>query len=739
MSTGMNKGKEMRTSRQRLSTNLNSFVRGSLLFFASVGFCADWPQYLGPNMDGIAATSSVVLARTFPAEGPPVVWHVDPVGSVGGGGVSVRDGRVYVVERVKTDSERENSMLPLINWMNYAPGQPAEEVVRCLDLRTGAEYWRTAHAYNKLMISWSPYCIPTVDETQVYVTDNTGWIYCLDKMTGKERWKWNLAEQYGVWLWSQFGYTTSPTVYKDMVVLPVLGATASAIAWDKATGAPRWIAPPIPVTVKCKSRFQGTIGTKPALAHFGGVDQFVIVACDQGIFSVDANTGKILWKEFKDRSWPNANPVIMEDTQQIYLTADFYGDAGGLACRVTATRKANGFTTTTEELDRTNSFCANLPPVRHKGYLYGIMNCENRTTGSGRCRICCVNATTGKICWQEVFPTLDGGIICSHDGLLYYVSNNGREKPFRIITPNPAHYEEIYGGNLKYGYSWLGGILVDGYLLVKTTCYDVSDPAHTTRSSVTPFSISTATAGQSAGELCNRLNAPYWKERMAVMDALAQLSGTAAVQAAPLLMQALRSGDWFKASSACTVLRRLGPTAKSIAPDLVAFAQSAMKSHDWSLAAMALDALASINTVSLQQVSPAVLELLKSPDNQMQRHALQLVSHLEAATFLTADAVIALHNGPDNVLTRSSIIVLGDMASAADKVVPVLVADLDKTDPQKPDLQFLAMAALRKMGPAAKNALPAIQAKVAKSEIQDVNKLLADTVECVAQETGVPR
>ena len=123
----------------------------------------------------------------------------------------------------------------------------------------------------------------------------------------------------------------------------------------------------------------------------------------------------------------------------------------------------------------------------------------------------------------------------------------------------------------------------------------------------------------------------------------------------------------------------------------------------------------------------------------MQRHALQLVSHLGAAAFLTADAVIALHNGPDNVLTRSSIIVLGDMASAADKVVPVLVADLDKTDPQKPDLQFLAMAALRKMGPAAKNALPALQAKVAKSEIQDVNKLLADTVECVAQETGVPR
>ena len=42
---------------------------------------ADWPQFLGPNRDGIAPNETG-LARSWPADGPKVLWTV----SVGSGG-----------------------------------------------------------------------------------------------------------------------------------------------------------------------------------------------------------------------------------------------------------------------------------------------------------------------------------------------------------------------------------------------------------------------------------------------------------------------------------------------------------------------------------------------------------------------------------------------------------------------------------------------------------------------------
>ena len=45
---------------------------------ASGLLAADWPQYLGPNRDGISTETG--LARTWGADGPKVLWK-KPVGS----------------------------------------------------------------------------------------------------------------------------------------------------------------------------------------------------------------------------------------------------------------------------------------------------------------------------------------------------------------------------------------------------------------------------------------------------------------------------------------------------------------------------------------------------------------------------------------------------------------------------------------------------------------------------------
>ena len=48
-----------------------------LLTFSRVSFlrfwAADWPQFLGPTRNGVYAGTD--LAKTWPTEGPPVVWQ----------------------------------------------------------------------------------------------------------------------------------------------------------------------------------------------------------------------------------------------------------------------------------------------------------------------------------------------------------------------------------------------------------------------------------------------------------------------------------------------------------------------------------------------------------------------------------------------------------------------------------------------------------------------------------------
>jgi outer membrane protein assembly factor BamB len=74
----------------------------------------DWPQWRGPNRDGISAQTG--LKRRWPKEGPPVLWRVDTVGA-GYASVSIKDGRIFTqgdldgVEHVIALSAKDGSRL----------------------------------------------------------------------------------------------------------------------------------------------------------------------------------------------------------------------------------------------------------------------------------------------------------------------------------------------------------------------------------------------------------------------------------------------------------------------------------------------------------------------------------------------------------------------------------------------------------------------------------------------------
>src|SRR5947209_13486537 len=79
---------------------------------------ADWPQFLGPNRDGISPETG--LLPSWPKDGPPVLWQKE-VGE-GYSGPVIVGGKLILFHRVGDN-----------------------DIVACLDAATGKEHWKFAY------------------------------------------------------------------------------------------------------------------------------------------------------------------------------------------------------------------------------------------------------------------------------------------------------------------------------------------------------------------------------------------------------------------------------------------------------------------------------------------------------------------------------------------------------------------------------------------------------------------
>ena len=98
----------------------------------------DWPQWLGPNRDGISSETG--LLKSWPESGPEEVWRT----KVGDGysAIVVANDKLYTM---------------------YATG--SEELLVSLDARTGQENWRFTSDGSVWLDQWGngPRSTPTVD------------------------------------------------------------------------------------------------------------------------------------------------------------------------------------------------------------------------------------------------------------------------------------------------------------------------------------------------------------------------------------------------------------------------------------------------------------------------------------------------------------------------------------------------------------------------------------------------
>src|SRR5437870_7449516 len=72
------------------------------LIGSSWALAADWPQWRGPNRDGVSQETG--LLKEWPKEGPTMLWQVKDLGS-GYSTPSVVGGRLYVIANTGLQDE----------------------------------------------------------------------------------------------------------------------------------------------------------------------------------------------------------------------------------------------------------------------------------------------------------------------------------------------------------------------------------------------------------------------------------------------------------------------------------------------------------------------------------------------------------------------------------------------------------------------------------------------------------
>jgi outer membrane protein assembly factor BamB len=190
---------------------------------------ADWPQWMGPNRNGVWDEPGVLTA--FPKDGPKKLWST-PV-NVGYSGPAVANGKVFVLDFIPSVPEPENNP----SKRSHLAGK---ERIQCLDAKTGKLIWSQEYACDYAMsYPGGPRCTPTVASGKVYTLGAMGNLNCMNAETGKPIWSTDFKKDFRAET-PMWGFCGHPLIHDNMLICVVGGKDHLAVAFEKDTGKVLW-------------------------------------------------------------------------------------------------------------------------------------------------------------------------------------------------------------------------------------------------------------------------------------------------------------------------------------------------------------------------------------------------------------------------------------------------------------------------------------------------------------------
>jgi outer membrane protein assembly factor BamB len=393
-------------------------------------FAADWPGYYGPKRDGTSTEKG--LLRTWPKEGPKVLWTA-PVG-IGYGGTAVSGGKVYLLDRDDTVGDN----------------------LKCFDLANGKELWNFAYNAPGKFDHPGSRSTPTVDGNNVYTCGPLGDLYCISTSTHKPVWNKNIWKDFGGDQLPRWAITQNPLIYRNLLIVASQTSQAGVVAYDKLTGELKWKSPAL----------SGGVGyVSPSIVKVGGDDHLVMVMASAGrgrsasggsVSGLDPLSGKVLWTY---SNWQCIIPVphaVDAGEGRVLITGGY--SAG--AAMIKVQKKEDGSYGVTELLKNIDFGSHTQPPILYKDHFYAQYTINERSDG-----LVCMGMD-GQVKWKTGDePAFNKGGAILADGLL--LSTDGNTMLY-LIEPDPSGFKPLASAvMLESGENWAPLALVDGKLLIR--------------------------------------------------------------------------------------------------------------------------------------------------------------------------------------------------------------------------------------------------------------------------------
>jgi outer membrane protein assembly factor BamB len=328
------------------------------LLLSSRGWAADWPQFLGPQRNGIYDGAD--LAEEWPTKGPQVLWQK----SVGHGfsGPVVANGKLILFTRAAD-----------------------QETVTCFNAASGDAVWTFAYPTtydDDFGFDNGPRATPAISEGRVYTLGAQGLLHCLDLPTGKKLWSADLQTQFQAGK-GFFGIACSPLLEGVAVLLNIGGAKgAGIVALRKTDGKLLW-----------KTSNDEASYSSPVCASING-SRYALFLTREGLVGVDPATGQNAF----DYSWHSRNRMSVNAATPLVIGNEIFVSASYGTGAVLLRLNGRNLEKVWAGDDRLSNHYATS--VALKGFLYGI---HGRTDPgfSPPPQLRCVELKTGKVAWQN--------------------------------------------------------------------------------------------------------------------------------------------------------------------------------------------------------------------------------------------------------------------------------------------------------------------------------------------------
>jgi outer membrane protein assembly factor BamB len=397
-----------------------------LLGQAAIPVRHDWPQWKGPDRNGISKETG--LLQEWPAAGPARVWSQTGLGG-GYGSVAV------VADRIFVQGLRGSTTL-----------------VHSLDRATGRYLWsKNLGSGGSNDRGSGPRGTPSVDGDRLYVLTEGGLLVCLRAEDATVVWQRNILRDFSGrninWLISE-----SPLIDGDRVIVSPGGRGAGVVALNKMNGETIW-------TSKELSDEAGY--SSAVVVEVGGVRAYTTITSDAAV-GVRASDGKLLWRyPTPANGTANITTPVVSGNQVFYTSA--YGTGGGL---VNLTAQGGEI--------RANEVYFTRDMQNHHG---GVVLVNGTLYGFNNAILTAIDFASGRMLWRD--RSVGKGSLTYADNRLYLLSE---DNVVGLAEVTPSRYREtgrfsIPDQGLN---SWAHPVVSGGKLYIRDqgtlTSYNVARP-----------------------------------------------------------------------------------------------------------------------------------------------------------------------------------------------------------------------------------------------------------------------